>query len=68
MRGWETRWHGFTVSAMHAQDPERLAIKASELSTETLAHIDRVVDESPPLTAEDLAALSTILGRQPLLP
>ncbi|WP_156686775.1 hypothetical protein [Mycobacterium sp. Marseille-P9652] len=51
-----------------AQEPEWLPIKASKLSAETLAHIDRLVDESPLLAAEDVAALSTILGRQPLLP
>jgi hypothetical protein len=36
------------------------------LSDKTMEHICRLVDDSPPSTDDDLAALSTILGREPL--
>ena len=36
------------------------------LSDKTIEHICRLVDDSPPSTDDDLASLSTILGREPL--
>jgi hypothetical protein len=36
------------------------------LSDKTMEHICRLVDDSPPFTDDDLASLSTILGREPL--
>jgi hypothetical protein len=36
------------------------------LSDKTMEHICRLVDDSPPFTDDDLAALSAILGREPL--
>jgi hypothetical protein len=36
------------------------------LSDKATEHICRLVDDSPPFTDDDLAALSTILGREPL--
>ena len=36
------------------------------LSDKTMEHICRLVDDSPPSTEDDLAALSTILGREPM--
>jgi hypothetical protein len=34
------------------------------LSDKTTEHICRLVDDSPPFTDDDLAALSTLLGRE----
>jgi hypothetical protein len=39
---------------------------AVTFSEKTMEHIRRRVDDSPPSTDDDLAALSTILGREPL--
>ena len=36
------------------------------LTDKAMQHICRLVDDSPPFTDDDLAALSTILGREPL--
>jgi hypothetical protein len=36
------------------------------LSDKTMEHIRRPVDDSPPFTDDDLASLSTILGREPM--
>jgi hypothetical protein len=36
------------------------------LSDKTTEHICRPVDDSPPFTDDDLASLSTILGREPM--